>query len=53
LSDIGWRAHAYSALLAFHGGFSLSYTQRRGVFVMLLCGGDIKQALALAGELEL
>jgi putative addiction module killer protein len=41
-------------------GYRVYFTQRRGVFVMLLCGGDkrtqerdIKQALALAGELEL
>ena len=40
-------------------GYQVYYTQRRGVFVLLLCGGDkrtqesdIRHALRLARELE-
>ncbi|WP_347554760.1 type II toxin-antitoxin system RelE/ParE family toxin [Robbsia sp. KACC 23696] len=40
-------------------GYRVYYTQRRGVFIILLCGGDkgsqdkdIRQALRLANELE-
>ncbi|VVE75779.1 addiction module antitoxin RelB [Pandoraea anapnoica] len=40
-------------------GYRVYYTQRRGVFILLLCGGDkstqdsdIKHALSLAREME-